>query len=63
MRGIPGIMYRIVASVNRIGARIYQSVDSHTTISILIEEGYLGKCLTALCKEFRLDRTRGENTT
>ena len=63
MRGVPGIMYRIVASINKVGARIHQSVDSHTTISILIEDCYLDRCLITLCKEFGLDRTRHKTVT
>lgn len=63
MRGMPGIMYRIVSSINRIGAKIYQSVDSHTTISILVEEGYLGNCIIVLCREFGLDWARSKNAT
>jgi hypothetical protein len=56
-------MYRIVSSINRIGAKIYQSVDSHTTISILVEEGYLGNCIIVLCREFGLDWARSKNAT
>ncbi|MGE5507068.1 MAG: aspartate kinase [Chitinophagales bacterium] len=59
MRGVPGVMARVVAALRGAGVTIYQSADSHTNISCLVAEADLPKAAAALHREFRLDETPG----
>lgn len=56
IRGIPGVMAKLVAGLNKVGVEILQSSDSHTTISCLIASKDKDKALNALHKEFELGR-------
>lgn len=55
MRGIPGVMSRIVAALAESNIEILQTADSHTTIWCLIREKDMEKALRALHREFCLD--------
>ncbi|MBS4031381.1 MAG: aspartate kinase [Clostridiales bacterium] len=55
MRGIPGVMARVVKALNRAGTEILQTADSHLNISCLIPERKVGDAVKALHLEFRLD--------
>lgn len=54
MRGVPGVMARIVKSLSMENIKILQTSDSHNTIWCLIKEEDTDKALTALHKEFNL---------
>lgn len=54
MRGVPGVMARIVKALLKENIKILQSSDSHNTIWCLIEEKDTGKAITALHREFKL---------
>lgn len=54
MRGIPGVMARIVAALNRVKATILQTADSHLSISCLIHEDKMAAAVRALHREFAL---------
>ena len=54
MRGIPGVMSRIVKALSRENIKILQTSDSHNTIWCLIKEEDADKALTALHQEFKL---------
>nr|WP_283205601.1 aspartate kinase [Garciella nitratireducens] len=54
MRGIPGIMARIVSALSREGIEILQTADSHTTISCLIREEDVEIAVRVLHEEFHL---------
>ncbi len=54
MRGVPGVMARIVKALSRENIKILQTSDSHNTIWCLIKEEDTDKALGALHKEFRL---------
>lgn len=54
MRGVPGVMARIVKALSRENIKILQTSDSHNTIWCLIKEEDTDKALTALHKEFKL---------
>jgi len=59
MHGVPGVMARVVASMEREGIAIHQTTDSHANISCLIREEHLEKAVRALHEEFRLSREGG----
>lgn len=54
MRGMPGVMARIVKALYSENIDILQSSDSHNTIWCLVKEEDLEKAVRALHKEFRL---------
>lgn len=55
MRGIPGVMARVVKALNRAGTDIMQTADSHLNISCLIPENKVSEAVKALHLEFRLN--------
>jgi len=55
IHGVPGIMAKIANSLYREKIKILQTVDSHSTISCLIDEKYVKRALKALHKDFHLD--------
>lgn len=59
MRGVPGVMARVVTALRGAAVTIYQTADSHTNISCLVAEADLIKAAAALHQEFRLDETPG----
>jgi aspartate kinase len=54
MRGIPGVMARILKSLTRENIEVLQTADSHMTIWCLVETGYAEKAINALHREFKL---------
>lgn len=54
MRGVPGVMARVVKGLNRAGIAIIQSADSHTNISCLVRMAEMVQALEALHDEFGL---------
>ncbi|MCR3923470.1 MAG: aspartate kinase [Firmicutes bacterium] len=54
MRGIPGVMARIVTALNRAQTPILQTADSHLNISCLIPESNVTAAVRALHLEFGL---------
>lgn len=54
MRGVPGVMARIVKALSSENIDILQSSDSHNTIWCLVKEEDVEKAVRALHKEFRL---------
>ncbi len=54
MRGVPGVMARIVKALSRENIEILQTSDSHNTIWCLIKEEDTNKALKALHDEFKL---------
>lgn len=55
MRGIPGIMAKILKSLIKNKIEVLQTADSHTTIWCLVESEYTESAINALHKEFNLD--------
>lgn len=55
MTGQPGVMARIVEALCEAGIEIYQTTDSHTTISCLIAEEKEKKAVKALHNAFNLE--------
>jgi len=55
MRGIPGVMAKIVATMDQENIKILQSSDSYTSIWCLIDQADLGKALNALHRAFCLN--------
>lgn len=56
MRGVPGVMARIVRALLNENIKILQSSDSHNTIWCLIEEKDTDKAVSALHREFQLNK-------
>lgn len=54
MRGIPGVMAKVVAALRESQVRILQTSDSHLTISVLTDEQDLERATKALHKHFKL---------
>jgi len=54
MRGIPGVMARILKALTREKIEVLQTADSHMTIWCLVETEYVKKAINALHKEFKL---------
>lgn len=55
MRGIPGIMARILKALIKEKIDVLQTADSHTTIWCLVESKYAELSIKALHKEFKLN--------
>ncbi len=54
IRGVPGVMARVLRALNQCAIRVYQTSDSHTTISVLVKTKDAKKAMTALHDEFGL---------
>ncbi|HOJ78276.1 MAG TPA: aspartate kinase [Bacillota bacterium] len=54
MRGVPGVMAKMVRGLRRLNISIYHSTDSHTNISCLVKQTEMVKALQALHEEFEL---------
>ncbi len=54
MRGVPGVMARVVKALQSAEAEILQTADSHTTISCLVRREQMERALQALHDEFGL---------
>jgi aspartate kinase len=55
MRGIPGIMARILKALIKEKIDVLQTADSHTTIWCLVETEHANSSIKALHKEFKLN--------
>lgn len=54
MRGVPGVMARVVRALRAAETEILQTADSHTTISCLVPREHMERALRALHNEFSL---------
>lgn len=54
MRGIPGVMARVVSALNKANTEIQQTADSHLSISCLIDDKDVASAVKALHMEFSL---------
>ncbi|WKV09079.1 aspartate kinase [Thermoanaerobacterium sp. CMT5567-10] len=55
IRGVPGVMARIIKSLSENGIEIYQTSDSHNTISCLVSQDKADKAVKVLHDEFKLE--------
>src|SRR5690606_23254830 len=60
MRGMPGVMARVVESLDAADVDILLSVDSHITISCLVDRDHMERAVRALHEGFELTRAQGE---
>ncbi|QSQ09964.1 Aspartokinase [Koleobacter methoxysyntrophicus] len=60
MRGVPGVMAKIIEALYEEGIDILQTSDSHTTISVLIKKDLLAKAVSALHRKFELGKREEE---
>lgn len=56
MRGVPGVMATIVEALSDAGVRIYQTADSHTSISCLVRMRDMEAAAVALHERFGLSK-------
>jgi aspartate kinase len=54
MRGIPGVMAKILKAITREKIEVLQTADSHMTIWCLVESKYTEIAINALHREFNL---------
>ena len=54
IRGIPGVMARILKTLAKEKVEVLQTADSHTTIWCLVESKYTEQAINALHNEFKL---------
>lgn len=60
MHGVPGVMAQVAESLAAAGVRIWQTADSHTTISVLVPQGQAVTAVNALHGHFGLASAIGE---
>lgn len=58
MRGIPGVMARMVKGLRQAEIGIFHSTDSHTNIACLVKQEAMSEALQALHKQFELDEPK-----
>lgn len=56
MRGIPGVMAKILRTLVKANIEVLQTADSHTTIWCLVENKDTERAINALHKEFKLGK-------
>lgn len=54
MKGMPGVMAKILKTIYDEGIEVFQTADSHMTIWCLLKSQYAQKAINALHKEFKL---------
>ncbi|MFH2000562.1 MAG: aspartate kinase [Planctomycetota bacterium] len=54
IHGVPGIMARILSTLAKVRVQVYQSVDTYTVISVLVDEGHAPVATRALHDAFEL---------
>ena len=59
MRGVSGVMYRVVQALAGAGVEIIHSTDSNITISVLVPEEDVARAEQAIHDYFRLGRGQG----
>lgn len=63
MRGIPGVMARVVEALSEAGVEILQTADSHVTISCLVRREEMERAVRALHAKFKLDSVKADTKT
>jgi aspartate kinase len=56
MRGVPGVMAKVIRALSKHNIELLQTSDSHTTISCLIDSEYTNEAVNALHEEFELGK-------
>ncbi len=56
MRGVPGVMAKVVQALHSVGVRVLQTSDSHYSISCLVAETDMERAARALHSQFELGR-------
>lgn len=56
MKGVPGVMARIVRYLTEENIKVYQTSDSHSTIWLLVEEEKMNLAINALHKGFNMEQ-------
>ena len=54
MRGVPGVMARVVNGLYKANVLLFQTTDSHTNIGCLVRQEDMTRALKALHDEFWL---------
>jgi aspartate kinase len=58
IRGVPGVMARVVQGLYQAKVPLFQTTDSHTNIACLVKKEDMSTALTALHEEFGLGETK-----
>lgn len=58
IRGVPGVMARVVEGLYKAQVPLFQTADSHTNIACLVKKEDMSKALRALHEEFGLDELK-----
>lgn len=56
IQGLPGVIGRVLEALAEAGIEVLQSVDSHSTISLLVHESEMSQAVASLHRKFGLDR-------
>jgi aspartate kinase len=56
IRGVPGVMARILRALANNGITVYQTADSYTTISVLVKSDDAERAVLVLHNEFKLNK-------
>ena len=62
MHGVPGVMARLVGYLDIRKVPVYQTADSHTTISVLVKSENAASAVQALHDGFELGDHAGETS-
>lgn len=54
MKGVPGVMSRILKTLRKNNIEVLQTADSHMTIWCLIKDEYIKRAISVLHEEFKL---------
>jgi aspartate kinase len=54
MRGVPGVMARMMRGLQQAGIAVYHSTDSHINIACLVKQNEMSKAMQALHESFEL---------
>jgi aspartate kinase len=63
MRDLSGIMVEIADTLYSVGARLYETGDSHNSVQCLIESAPAREAVRALCRAFHLDESAIQETS
>lgn len=58
IQGLPGVVGRVMTALAEAGVMVWQSADSHSTVSLLVAETDVERAVQALHRQFGLERER-----
>lgn len=61
IQGLPGVVGRVMTALGEAGVMVWQSADSHSTVSLLVAEADVERAVQALHRQFGLERERRDD--